>query len=795
VEESDYRALRSRAAEVLFKLKSVNGVGLGSHRANGALTGEVAIVITRRAPAPGDENDVIPAAFEGVPIDTFDVTANVPTGIIAGASSAAGGFPDLTAAAPLRGGVSIAVEGVSGLGTLGCFLRDRDDSSAIYALTNHHVVALDGKISRSRRVVQPAPQHFKPPPDTAWLDDHTIGIVAAGGDDAIRDAALVRLKPGAKWLPSIRMDPPHSSDAEPPPQPVASSYDVTLDDVLPQTYQVWKRGTMSRTSGGVVTCLDFEVRDLSVVGKPGVTRKGNVLVRPNLDTQASAGESLSFATEGDSGSAILNAANQVVGLLHAADEGSTPQTAGLAFATPIATVLRRFKEVDHLDLEVAVPLGGATDPEVVTPPAGKPRMTGADQIAFGDHCYYRPLPGGAPILIAPMLGTANAATMGCVVADPAQPGPAYILTAFTSLSADGTLTPNTDTKVGQPDNTGHCCHCTTSTVGTFFKGGPADQTPQVGLVALADGQTWLSEVIQVGLLSGALPISPGEGAGKKVVKSGGGSGLTGGTIDRVELFGDQQRMIIKPNPNDAKPNQPLYFSQHADRGAVVVDEDNFVVGVLYDELTVAGEQNVYGVAAPIKWVLDQLKASAGVAVDVRAASTIDDVQTVVVRAAPGQAARHAPRPLLQPVPADGVIEGLGLPAAWGAHRQEIQRLIAGNRKVAALWRRRGGPALVQAIARAYHVPVETLPLSIDGIALSLCVERLGDVLGRYGSPALRQDLSQLTRLLPPVAGLPLDEALQMIADAMGDVSSGHRHNRNRDVMYKRSRDLPNPPMP
>ena len=60
---------------------------------------------------------------------------------------------------PLRGGMNIGVvraDFSSGGGTLGCILRDKHDGSAIYGLTNQHVVAPSKRRrSRSIRVYQP----------------------------------------------------------------------------------------------------------------------------------------------------------------------------------------------------------------------------------------------------------------------------------------------------------------------------------------------------------------------------------------------------------------------------------------------------------------------------------------------------------------------------------------------------------------------------------------------------------------------------------------------------------------
>ena len=49
------------------------------------------------------------------------------------------------------------------------------------------------------------------------------------------------------------------------------------------------------------------------------------------------------------------------------------------------------------------------------------------------------------------------------------------------------------------------------------------------------------------------------------------------------------------------------------------------------------------------------------------------------------------------------------------------------------------------------------------------MERLGRILGRYASPALRAELSQLPRLVPRVAGVPLEEAVLGIRDAWTEI--------------------------
>ena len=740
--DDEYSAIKDRAARTLLDIPGVNAVGLGGRETAGQATGERAIkvFVTRKKPA-GEvaPAELIPRSFEGVPIDVVEggpfrraagPTQDIPVT-----------FLDVNPSDPLRGGVSLATEGTPGVGTLGCFLTDKNDATAVYALTNHHVVAKAGKLSRSRRVLHPSSIHWASPPIQDDIDQNAIGIVAAGGQEAIRDAALVRLSPGMKWLPAIK-DIGF----------VAGTYPLVHDDIVGLNYRAWKRGVASGLISGIVHGVDCTVKDIVDEGtQTKSTTKGNIIIK-----QRTGGSP--FAASGDSGSVVVNDDSKVVGLLYGIDGQ------GGGYATPIATVLRRFKDVDQLDLDVAQPRTAApteaTETQTVPPPGGKPVIPADEQVKHGDQLYCRPLTGGAPILVAPMVGAAQAATMGCVLAAGDGDGPAYLVTAYSALTAGDTQPPTADTAIGQPDNTGHCCHCTSNTVGHFFAG-PASQK-RVGFVALSAEQKWLPEIMQVGLLNGVRDLTadplPDE---LPVLKQGGSSGLTGGVITKIDTtippFVGQPTIVIRPNPNAAAPGQPLYFSQFNDRGAVVVDQSNKVVGVLYGELSVtdAGGTHFHGLAAPIKEVLAALAAQTGTDVSVPQASAIDDVRTAVARVAEGARGRVE---VTDAPPA--------FPAPWRDHQREIQTLIAHNRKVAAMWRRHGGPALTQALFRAFHAPAEAIPLFVDGLPLAGCLERLSGVLCKYGSAELRASLARLRAIVPAVGGFPFTEVLAAATDAL-----------------------------
>ena len=109
-----------------------------------------------------------------------------------------------------------------------------------------------------------------------------------------------------------------------------------------------------------------------------------------------------------------------------------------------------------------------------------------------------------------------------------------------------------------------------------------------------------------------------------------------------------------------------------------------------------------------------------------------------------------------------------LPAAWHDHQQEIRALIDRNRKVAAVWRRAGGPALVQAFLRALRAPSEALPVVVNGLPMAACLDRIGAVLTKYGSAALGAELARLRARVPLVGGLSLDDILDDIRAGAAD---------------------------
>ncbi|CCQ90846.1 hypothetical protein NITGR_430013 [Nitrospina gracilis 3/211] len=778
--DEEYFAIKERAARRFMKIPHVTAVGIGSKEKDGKPTGEIVIkvYVSKKKPArevPADE--LIPPEFEGLPTDVVEMGELKPDAPIPGVPDpgSTSTLTDSSRERPLKGGIQISTESKGGAyGTLGCFLVDKNDSTAVYALTNHHVIAKDGKMSLSRRVEQPNSNTFT----TA----DSIGLVAGGGDDSTRDAAIVRLAPQMQWLAEIKGI-----------GVVKGMHTITVAEAGTGTYQVKKRGARTQLTGGTISSIMTSVGGVS----------NGIIITANPDP-ANPGTLMFFSAPGDSGSVYLNNNDEVVGL-HFSGWHSAPLSSnyGKSGGMPIADVLRRFREVERIDLEVAT-AASLNSTQTVAYPAGAPNMAGADIETDSDHGYYRPLTGGSQILAAPMLGHMNTTTLGCMVKVTTEPDAAYALTCYRGVSANGTIPPTAETKIGQPDNEESCSGCCTNTFGKFSKGS-ANADRNAAIVKMDDGMKWLAEVLQIGYIKGIHTVTPAEVSSGtyQVRKRGAQSRLTGGVITAVGgVHGtlpagvNANAMLIRPNPNPSRPGDDISFSHFGDRGAVVVNEDDKVVGLLYDEIEIPSGSSgriLYGVATPIQIVIDQFNSVDSVQITVATATQVDDVQTasnssMVAVADNAGSTVFRPQPQASPViflptreaapvgvgayarlKQDLSLSGTGrmIAAVWKKHQEEISHLIETNRRVATVWHRSGGPAILQALVRVFYTPSARVPQQINGEPLSDCIDRSNSIFNKYGSESLRRDLTLLKQALPDIAGMTYREILKLFEENAG----------------------------
>ena len=118
--------------------------------------------------------------------------------------------------------------------------------------------------------------------------------------------------------------------------------------------------------------------------------------------------------------------------------------------------------------------------------------------------------------------------------------------------------------------------------------------------------------------------------------------------------------------------------------------------------------------------------------------------------------RFGPRPglmLLTALVSDHVDEGL--------------RLVNGNRRVGAVWRRGGGPLLVRHLLYSHAAPQPVLlPRHIEGCDIAALLERFLAILNRFGSARLKTDIARFGGFIKLCPGADLETldhaALQLV---------------------------------
>lgn len=274
--------------------------------------------------------------FEGVPISFTDTPADVKSlkvavpGFGPASPSAASLIPEVNRHRPLVSGLQIQnfdddqrqdilSRGFIIVGTLGCFVRLPDGKPGF--VSNNHVVAGENRgIRGSDRILQPGSGTFELDNQVGLLKDYVELRVSAPGASPKAgtanfndvDAGLVELAddiffkqgflPSRSWIAPNAVARARSGD------------------------RVFKVG---RTTG-----LTFgEIKDTTTIVGPVPYDPGACWFRRSLVIEGLAGTL--FSDKGDSGSAIVRANGEIVGLVYA---GNGTQT----YACPIDTVLTSF---------------------------------------------------------------------------------------------------------------------------------------------------------------------------------------------------------------------------------------------------------------------------------------------------------------------------------------------------------------------------------------------------------------------------------------------------------------------
>jgi len=254
----------------------------------------------------------------------------------------------------------------------------------------------------------------------------------------------------------------------------------------------------------------------------------------------------------------------------------------------------------------------------------------------------------------------------------------------------------------------------------------------------------------VGLSVGGVPPSNGivnmraAVAGATVYKVGITTGRTVGRIVDINVNDLEAELAGTPYPFNgqieiASQDPAVSFSQIGDSGSAIIDEDGYIVGLLFAQTGAPPNNRTF--ANHIADVCTEL----GITINFASGGGTAGARTAAPRAtfpinlSPTGAELYArTRARVESDPA-----GQWLWTLAEEHREEIVTLVTTHRRVSVAWHRAGGPAIFAAALNALRAgDDETLPAPPGGGSLEDAMARTGAALALYGSESLRTALAQ-----------------------------------------------------
>ncbi len=318
-EMTDVSAALAEAREALLGRTNVVATGVGFKVTEAGRTPTLSIVcsVVEKLPLTAlSARDIVPKSVSGVPTDV------VATGVIR-ALDVPEAFPPTGRFRPAPGGVSIAHKDVTA-GTLGCLVRRGDE---VFILSNNHVLANSNAAAVGDSILQPGPvDGGREPEDRIAVLDAFIPVVLAGGESSCAFArgaasvanALARLVGSSARLQAVS----------------TRTTENLVDAALARPLDPGAVSTEILGFGPIAGVARAELG--SAITKSGRTTgvtTGEILqVDVTVDVQYGQGAVARFTDQvmagamsagGDSGSAILDAQGNLVGLLFAGSEQST----------------------------------------------------------------------------------------------------------------------------------------------------------------------------------------------------------------------------------------------------------------------------------------------------------------------------------------------------------------------------------------------------------------------------------------------------------------------------------------
>lgn len=202
------------------------------------------------------------------------------------------------------------------------------------------------------------------------------------------------------------------------------------------------------------------------------------------------------------------------------------------------------------------------------------------------------------------------------------------------------------------------------------------------------------------------------------------------------------------------------FTDHADSGAVLINDDQEVIGLIAGKVKQRDRHDLdgYGFATPITPVINNL------GIEILTAANAGEELIVAAGAGGPEAGRALPlrndqRAALLRAQEELLETEAGREYAELArrHQEEVRTLINTNKRVAVVWHRNKGPLLAQVALQAVQHPDVAIPADVNGQPLTLCVSNILEILERYGSVPLRLDIAALGSSWKRFSGLSYND--------------------------------------
>jgi hypothetical protein len=380
-------------------------------------------------------------------------------------------------------------------------------------------------------------------------------------------------------------------------------------------------------------------------------------------------------------------------------------------------------------------------------------------VDINDSSKCRPLVGGSQVQARHGLDVGGTGTLGCLART--KDLATNLLVLLSNAHVIGDKDSHVGDKVGQPAMCSVCSGCCSDTVGKVLRFKKTAHVDAAIATINDDIPHTARQIKEIGTVMGTRRLSQHEAQTTliDVQKRGASSGRTLGTVvgwvqqpldihnhngSLYRTATDQLRISVR-DPSKC-------FAIGGDSGSVVLDENRNVVALLHAATSTTGDT---GFATPIQFVEDELQ------IEILTATT-----EVHVDCSGGPSTTLAE--LAHPQAAELLDSAAGRMAAdlFDRHLAEVRSLVREQLRVTAVWRRNGGPELIQLIAESARRPERPIPAEWNGLPLGDRVRRILDVLTRYGSAALRADIERYGSFLAGCGGLTLPQIARRLPEEM-----------------------------